>query len=284
MTGMLAIRNIRLFFRDRTHVFFSLLAVFIIIGLYVLFLGDMMTRNIAVAVGGRQLTDSWIMAGLLAVTPVTSSLGALGVMVDDYVKKIRKDFLASPVSRGKLSAGYILGGGFSSLLISLLAVVLAQGYILLYGGALFSLTVLLKILGLTFLSVLSGSAVMFFLVSFIKSASAFGTASSLLGTMIGFLTGIYIPFGLLPAPVQAFSCLFPASHAASLFRQVMMEGPISASFAGAPAEAVSAFSRELGRTLTLGGAAIPAWVSLLWLGGSALLFYGLSILRLRAKQ
>ena len=33
-------RNVRLFFRDRSAVFFSLLAVLIIIGLYALFLGD----------------------------------------------------------------------------------------------------------------------------------------------------------------------------------------------------------------------------------------------------
>ncbi len=38
MIGM-AKRNLKLFFRDKSAVFFSLLAVFIIIGLYALFLG-----------------------------------------------------------------------------------------------------------------------------------------------------------------------------------------------------------------------------------------------------
>ena len=33
-------RNLKVFFRDKTAVFFSLLAVFIVLGLYVLFLGD----------------------------------------------------------------------------------------------------------------------------------------------------------------------------------------------------------------------------------------------------
>lgn len=36
-------RNLKLFFRDKSAVFFSLLAVFIIIGLYALFLGDVWT-------------------------------------------------------------------------------------------------------------------------------------------------------------------------------------------------------------------------------------------------
>ena len=45
-------RNLRLFFRDKMSVFFSLLSVFIIIGLYVLFLGDMMTGNMG-GLGGN---------------------------------------------------------------------------------------------------------------------------------------------------------------------------------------------------------------------------------------
>jgi multidrug/hemolysin transport system permease protein len=48
MTAMINLikRNLKLFFRDRTSVFFSLLAVFLIIGLYVLFLGNMMVNNL----------------------------------------------------------------------------------------------------------------------------------------------------------------------------------------------------------------------------------------------
>ena len=32
-------RNLKMFFRDKTAVFFSLLAVFIVLGLYIVFLG-----------------------------------------------------------------------------------------------------------------------------------------------------------------------------------------------------------------------------------------------------
>ena len=78
-----ASRNLKLFFRDRAAVFFSLLAVLIIIGLYVLFLGDMVAGDLTGVPGGRFLMDSWIMAGLLAVTSVTTTMGAVGVVVDD---------------------------------------------------------------------------------------------------------------------------------------------------------------------------------------------------------
>jgi multidrug/hemolysin transport system permease protein len=72
-----AIRNIKVFFKDKMSVFFSLMSVFIVIGLYVLFLGDVMESNLA-SLGDhkRFLMDSWIMAGLLSVTSITTTMGA----------------------------------------------------------------------------------------------------------------------------------------------------------------------------------------------------------------
>lgn len=71
-------RNLLVFFKDKSSVFFSLFAVFIIIGLYALFLGDMMAEQVAGLENGRFVMDSWISAGLIAITPVTSTMGALG--------------------------------------------------------------------------------------------------------------------------------------------------------------------------------------------------------------
>ena len=47
------LRNLRVFFKDKTAVFFSLLAVFVIIGLYVLFLGNVLRML-------KMLGSSWI--------------------------------------------------------------------------------------------------------------------------------------------------------------------------------------------------------------------------------
>ena len=76
-------RNLLIFFRQKSSVFFSLLGVFIIIGLYALFLGDLMVKGMTGLKGSRFLMDSWIIAGILAVTPVTTSLGAMATMVED---------------------------------------------------------------------------------------------------------------------------------------------------------------------------------------------------------
>lgn len=62
-------RNLLVFFKDKSSVFFSLFAVFIIIGLYALFLGDMMAEQVAGLENGRFVMDSWISAGLSPLLP-----------------------------------------------------------------------------------------------------------------------------------------------------------------------------------------------------------------------
>lgn len=57
-------RNLKMFFRDKSAVFFSLLTVFIIIGLYVLFLWDMHVNGMDDMEGARFLMDSLIIAGV----------------------------------------------------------------------------------------------------------------------------------------------------------------------------------------------------------------------------
>ena len=42
----LVIRNLKLYFKDKGAVFFSLLGVLIVIGLYILFLGDTFTDGL----------------------------------------------------------------------------------------------------------------------------------------------------------------------------------------------------------------------------------------------
>ena len=81
-------RNLKLFFRDKSSVFFSLLSVLIVLGLYVLFLGDQLVSSMKDVTGANRLMDSWIMAGILAVTPVSTTLGSFGTMVADKAKKI----------------------------------------------------------------------------------------------------------------------------------------------------------------------------------------------------
>ena len=277
-------RNLKVFFRDRASVFFSLLSVFIIFVLYVLFLGDVWTNELPKVPGARVLTDSWIMAGILAVTSMTTVMGAFGTMVDDRVHNIIKDFGASPISKGKIAGGYVLSSFIVGVLMSLIAFALSEGYVVARGGALLSPAATIQVLRLILLSTLCNTAMVSFLVSFFKSVNAFATASSILGTMIGFLTGIYLPIGMLPAPVPVFVKIFPLSHAALRIRRVRTEAPMQAVFKGAPDLIVRTFEDQMGIAFRFGFQTVPVYVSILILAGTALLFYALAIVRFSRKS
>lgn len=276
-------RNLLVFFKDKTSVFFSLLAVFIIIGLYALFLGDVWASGFGDLSGVRYLMDSWITAGLLAIVSVTTTMGAFGIMVNDKVKKITKDINSSPLKRSAIAGGYILSAYIIGVIMSLVALVLCEVYVVLNGGQLVSALTLVKIIALILLSTFTNTSIVLFLVSFFKSANAFATASTIIGTLIGFLTGIYLPIGQLPDTMQWVVKVFPVSHAAALFRQVMMADPISKTFAGVPEEALETFRQTMGVTFKFGDTVVTPLTSILILVITAAVFYGLSILRLSKK-
>lgn len=221
-------RNLRLYFRDKTAVFFSMLGVFIIILLYMAFLGEMMVGYTAnqfqsnPEIDVRFLMDSWIMAGVISAATVTTTLGAYGTMVNDSQSKVINDFKVSPLKRSTLVLSYILSALVIGFLMSLLSFVFAEIYILIFGGEIISLLGLLKLMGIILLSVLMSSSVIFLIVIFVKSSNAFGTISTVFGSTIGFLMGVYIPIGNLPESVGIIVKYIPFSHPAVLMRQVMM--------------------------------------------------------------
>lgn len=239
-------RNLKLFFRDRAAVMFSLLAVFIIIGLYVLFLGDVWENDLSEIEKAGEIMDNWVMAGVLAVTSVTTTLGILGNMVQDKTEKITKDFWVSPIKRSAIAGGYILSTYAVGLLMSLVALVVAEGYIVFNGGDFLTLEAFIKVILLILVTTLMNTFMMFFIVSLFRSRNAFSTASTVVGTLIGFLTGIYLPIGMYPEGVQWMIKLFPVSHAASAFRQVMLEEMLGTSFGNMPSEMALEIKEELG--------------------------------------
>ena len=102
-TIMLAKRNTKIFLRDKVSVFFSFLSIIIIFLLYAMFLGDMQVKQFKIE--SVNITDikyfinSWIIAGIIAVTIITSSLAAFAIVVKDKQNNTINDFMSSPIKR-----------------------------------------------------------------------------------------------------------------------------------------------------------------------------------------
>ncbi len=279
-----AIRNIKVYFRDKTSVFFSLLSVFIIIGLYALFLGKVWTTSLEGLVPNpEQLMDSWLMAGILSVISFTTTMGAFGTMVDDKVKKIFKDFSASPLKRTSLVGGYIIASYVIGVLMSLVAFVLLDAYLFIGDGYIIGFVASLEVLGLICLSTLANTSIVFFITSLFKTQTAFGTASTVVGTIIGFIAGIYMPIGNFPPAVQLIVKLFPVSHSAALFRRIIMAEPLATAFNGVVGDYRSDFELEMGVVFKIGTFEFTPLVEVGILLATAAIFYGLSLLMLSRK-
>lgn len=96
MTHM-TVRGLKIFFKNKSGVFFSLLGVIIIFCLFIFFIGDTITENLEFLDNAKHVMDSWVVAGMLASTAITTSMGAYAVMVSDREHKYIKDFYSSPL-------------------------------------------------------------------------------------------------------------------------------------------------------------------------------------------
>jgi multidrug/hemolysin transport system permease protein len=277
-------RNILLYFRDKATVFFSLLAVIILIALYVLFLGDMTAKGLPDFPAKKAVLTTWFIAGILAVTSMTTTLGSFGILVEDRANKTYMDFYSSPILRTKLVGGYITSAvvvGFIMCMITLLA---SNVFLFVSGEAVLSFSKMIAAGGLIILSVLASGSMVLLLVSFFKTSNAFAAASTVIGTLLGFLAGIYIPIGGLPDYIQAVVKLFPVSHSAALFRQIIMEESLLEAFSTAPVVMKHAFEFDMGMLYDINGKKTTPLFSILYLCGTTLLFFGLSLLVMRRKS
>lgn len=282
MIWTLALRQLKLYFRDKVSVFFSLLSVMIIIGLYVLFLGDIVSSG--QGQDYRTMMDQWIMSGVIAVSGFTTTLGAFGILVDDKTKKIDRDFIVAPLKPTVRVLAYLLSALIIGTLMSLVTLVFAQIYILVYGGPLLTLLELVMVFALIILNVLTSSSIVFLLIIFIKTATTFSTVSTIVGTIIGFVMGIYVPIGNLPGAVQTVIKFFPTSHAAVLFRTVMMERSLDQVFLNAPSGERASVEALLGVRYFVNGQVMPLYAHILILAGTMIIFFSAAVLVLRYKK
>jgi multidrug/hemolysin transport system permease protein len=254
-------RNLRLFFRDRAAVFFSLLSALILIGLYALFLGnqqvDALQQQLPHATSGevRAFVVSWVFAGVAMISSLTTGLSSLSLLVEDSASGRFRDFLVSPVRRVELILGYLLSSFVIAVLITSITVVVGELYLGVTGGAIMTLPQMAACFGYVCLSAAAFTALSGFAVSFVPSPSAFTAVATIVGTLMGFLAGAYIPPGVLPAGVVNVVQALPFAQSALLIRQPLTHEALHA-MTGGSGQAESAVSAFYGMTGKIGDVSV----------------------------
>lgn len=226
-------RSLKIFLKDKTGVFFSLLAPLIVLALYVLFLGDIQMDGIKSSFEGmpvdekplKNFVDSWMLAGVVSVACITVSFSAQGIMIQDKEKGVLADMMASPVSRGLVEVGYLISNFVVTLCISLIVLVVVFLYMAITGWTLGFVDVL-WLIALTVMSVAS-SALLSTLVCFaLKTGSQHSAFVGIVSAVIGFLVGAFMPLSVFPKGVQYLTLFVPGTYSASLYRNLFMRGSL----------------------------------------------------------
>lgn len=278
----LARRNVLCYFRDRASVVFSLMAVIIVVMLYLLFLRNMLVESYPDMEGMPQLIDAWVLAGILGIVPVTTSAGSLQTMVEDRASGRIRDILVTPMTSAQIAGGYIISTFIVGLVMSTITLAVCVAYLAATGCPLSASGVIISAV-LLVPSSLSGSIVVYAMTSFLRSTGAFSGFFTVVSVLIGFLAGIYMPMGTMPAAMQTIGTLVPASHMAALFRDSLAGDALDGVFAGAPAETMDSFRAEMGFDLSLGGLQFDAGTSMLYVLGITALFFVIAVMGLRRR-
>lgn len=291
-------RNLKIFLKDKANIFFSLLSPLIVLALYVLFLGRTQTDSMMEALtqmgisnataekAVQSFCDSWMLVGCLSCACVTVPMCACGVMVQDKRRGITADLLASPVPKWLPSAAYFLSVLAAGLAIA--GAVLAIGFVWLAASGSWYLSFLdvLGCIGVLILSVLSSSTLLILVVSFLRSEGAFTGLNVIVGTVIGFFIGAYMPITFFPKGIQYFTLFIPGSYSAGLFRNFGMGGALENISKNVSPQFAEALSQDFSFTFDFFGAEIfPAGMAVI-LAATVLLFgaANLAAIAVRARR
>ncbi len=291
-------RNCLVFLRDRAAVFFSLLAMLIVLMLMGVFLGNMNEENVIELLeqyGGmrdvglnrehaRELVQYWTLAGILVVNAVTVTLSVIGSRVADISEGKLASFYCAPVSRSVIALSYVASAVVIGIFMCVLTLGVALCYITATGGTILGAEALGKIFLLIILNVCIFSIIMYLLALFVRSSSAWSGLATVVGTLVGFVGAIYLPMGFLPEGVATVLKYIPILHGASLMREVCCEEALKKTFSGLPGQVMSEYKEYMGIKVKMGEALASSSFQVLFLAGCAILAFIIIIIVQKQKS
>lgn len=277
--GYLLKRNMLVFLRDYTAVFFSFLSMLIVLALMVIFLGSMNSDNLVymlAQVGGvrdtaadkanaEYLIQMWTLAGILVVNAVSVTLTVVGGMVEDEAKNKLASFYVSPVKRIKIALGYIGSAWLVGVIMCVLTLVLGELYMVLKGHPLLGAADFAKLFGMIVLNVFVYAAIGYLLALCVHSSSGWSGLLTIVGTLVGFVGAIYLPMSMLPKGVADVLKCLPILHGAAMMREVCTKDAIAETFAGLPDVAGEQFREQMGISIFMNGEQVTLQNQILFL-------------------
>ncbi len=233
----LTARNAKVFLKDKTAIFFSMLTQIIILGLFLLFIKNSYVDGINDALGALKdtidkadieaLVNSWMISGVLGTSVITATMSALAVMVSDRQEKIDFDLNASSVKGSVIVASYFSGAVICSLITSFFLLAFGLAFLAATGTFLLTATDILMLVGLVLLGSVSATIILMAIISFFKKDSSYSAFGVLVSTLVGFIVGAYFPVSALGETTQTIVNLVPGAQITGMMREILVSPAIN---------------------------------------------------------
>lgn len=268
-------RNTKMYFKDKSVFFSSLITPVILLFLFATFLKNVYVGSIQsmipsdVAIPASLINGfagSWFISSILATSCVTIAFCANMIMVQDKVSGSYKDLTITPVKNSTLNLSYYLSTAIVTAIVCYVAFAIGLVYLSVVGFYLSFVDVLLAILDVAML-VLFGTALSSIVCMFLNSQGAISAVATLVSTVYGFVCGAYMPLSQFSVGLRNVLMLLPGTYGTGLIRNHMMSGVLRALRSrGLSAEAISNLSSSFDATLTFYGHNVSVWAMYLILG------------------
>lgn len=224
---MIVRRNLSLFLNNKMNIFLSFASICVVMGLYLLFLRDfvidLVTQGGIATEMASQFADRLMLPGLLPVVGATTCFGLIQICVSDSERGIRRDYYTSPIRPSLLMLGYWIAATIVSFFFSFLALLGEQLFFGLHYDAPIGTVHLLNMTMILIVSSMINASIVLLFAKGLKSMATFSTFANLYGTLIGFLSGSYLPYHFYPDWLKKVLFFFPPGQLVCLCRQESLE-------------------------------------------------------------
>lgn len=292
-------RNLLIYLRDKGVVFFSLLSMMVVLCLMIFFLGDinidMLTDKLSQlpnrdasqdATNAFLLILAWTIGGIIPNNAVMVTLSSYSAMIKDKNSKRSDAIYTSPVKRIIIALSYITSTCLASIIICFLTFAIAEVYFVVRGAEVLSLIAHVKVLSMIVLNSFSYSAIMYLFATLVKTESAWSGFGTVIGAMVGFFGGTYMPIGQLSPILQKVVKSTPVIYSTSMFRNVICEDIFDILFYGVPEEISGVYKETMGISISLFEQSVTPLVCcvILLVSGIICLTLGMFVLELGKRK
>lgn len=216
-------RNLKIYFSNITGVIMSCLGALISFFIYIGFLQNNLEKNWQNLPHVTKILDLWMIAGIVAVSGITTAFQALGQQVTDQETHAVADFQLTGLSQFKQNLAYVLTGIVVSFFMQIITFIVMAAYFALVDKVRIPREAYLPGLVFIFVGAIAATLLDEIIVLFMHSSTTFSRFSAVLGAAAGFAVATYLPYGILVSGAQNLVKLVPSSYEAAALRGFLLK-------------------------------------------------------------